>query len=44
MGGGNAQNDKLEIMLRESPHMRAYLRLSGGLVQLIRSGQFQALA
>ncbi len=42
--GGNAQNDKLEMMLRESSHMRAYMRLSGGLVQLIRSGQFQALA
>ncbi len=40
----NAQTNKLEIMIRESSHMRAYLRLSGGLVQLINSGQFQALA
>ncbi len=42
--GANAQNTKLEIIINESPHIRAYLRLSGGLVKLINSGQFQALA
>ncbi len=34
---------QLEIMLSESPHLRAYLRISDSLVKLIHADQFQAL-